>query len=198
MKNVLIINGHQKYDEFAEGNLTKVLINTASEFLSNSGYNVKHSIVETSYVIKEELEKFAWADYILFQYPVYWAGLPWLTKKYVDEVFSSGEKSVTYQDDGRSREDASKKYGSGGLMKEKKYMLSMTYNCPISEFDNKEGFWEGQSLDEVNIATHKTFKFCGAKQLDSYSIHDVYKGDLDIDEQLELFHKTLEKNFTNN
>lgn len=68
--------------------------------------------------------------------------VPWITKKYIDEVFSSGVQSITYKDDGRSRDDASKKYGSGGLMNEKQYMLSLTYNCPVSEFNKKEGFFE--------------------------------------------------------
>jgi len=195
MKNILIINGHQRYEQFAEGNLTTSLINAADEYLNNNGFNVKHSIVESDYNIKDELDKFAWADAFLFQYPVYWAGLPWLTKKYVDEIFSSGEKTVTFNDDGRSRFDASKKYGSGGLMKEKKYMLSMTYNCPISEFDNDDGFWEGQSLDQVNIGTHKVFKFCGAKQIESFALHDIYKGDLQLEDELRNFTKTLSRNF---
>jgi len=198
MKNVLIINGHQRYDQFAEGNLTNSLITEAEDFLEKNGFHVKHSIVQSEYDIKEELEKFKWANSFLFQYPVYWAGLPWLTKKYIDEVFSSGEKTVTYTDDGRSRFDTSKKYGSGGLMKDKSYMLSMTYNCPISEFDNKDGFWEGQSLDQVNIATHKTFKFCGANQLKSHALHDVYKGDLVLENAVANFRDTLKKNFLSN
>ncbi len=116
MKNVLIINGHQKYEEIAEGKLTQTFINKAQSFFENNNFEVKHSIVESDYNIKEELEKFKWADYILFQYPVYWMGVPWLTKKYMDEIFSGGNKTVTFINDGRSRSDSSKKYGSGGLM----------------------------------------------------------------------------------
>lgn len=195
MKNILIINGHQKYDQIAEGKLTKLFIDTASDFFSKNGLNVKESVVESAYDIKGELKKLAWADYILFQYPVYWMGVPWLTKKYIDEVFSAGVNSVTYVDDGRSREDASKKYGSGGLMQGKKYMLSLTYNCPITEFDNKDGFFDGLTLDEANVATHKLFQFCGAKPLETYAIHDIFKGDLDMDAELTRFRDTLERNF---
>ena len=187
MKNVLIINGHQKYPVVAEGNLTKLYIDTASEFLQERGFAVKHSVVESSYDIKEELEKFAWADIILFQYPVYWMGTPWLTKKYIDEIFSAGKDTVTYASDGRSRLDASKRYGSGGLMQGKHYMLSLTYNCPTSEFSNEQGFFEGLSLDEANVATHKTFQFCGATPLKTFSVHDIFKGDLDINAEKERF-----------
>ncbi|QOY55317.1 NAD(P)H-dependent oxidoreductase [Candidatus Sulfurimonas marisnigri] len=198
MKNVLIINGHQKYEDIAEGNLTKMYIDSASEFFEQNGFSVKHSIVESDYDVKEELQKFAWADYILFQYPVYWMGVPWITKKYIDEVFSTGVNTVTYISDGRSREDTSKKYGNGGLMQGTKYMLSLTYNCPTSEFSNNDGFFDGLSLDEANIATHKTFQFCGAEPLETYSVHDIFKGDLDMDSELKIFNALLKKNFIDN
>jgi len=196
LKNVLIINGHQKYDEVAEGNLTRAYINKADNFLSQNGFTIKHSIVESDYSVKEEVEKFAWADYIIVQYPVYWMGVPWITKKYIDEIFSAGAHSVTYTSDGRSRDDSSKKYGSGGLMNDTKYMLSLTYNCPTSEFNNKDGFFDGLSLDEANVATHKTFQFCGAKQMSTYSVHDIFKGDLDLENELCVFEEKLKRNFS--
>ena len=195
MKNVLIINGHQYYKNIAEGKLTQSYIDKADSFFKENGFSVKHSIVDKEYDVNEEVQKFAWADFILFQYPVYWMGLPWKAKKYVDEIFSAGVGSVTYVSDGRSRDDESKKYGSGGLMNDKKYMLSLTYNCPTSEFDNKDGFFEGLSLDEANYAVHKTFQFCGAKQLETYSVHDIFKGDLNLDNELEKFEKLLRKIF---
>ena len=195
MKNVLIINGHQRYDEVAEGNLTKMYIDSASEFFEKNGFNVKHSIVESDYDVKKEVEKFVWADYIVLQYPVYWMGVPWLTKKYIDEVFSAGDHNGLYINDGRTRSDASKRYGSGGLMQGTKYMISLTYNCPASEFSDKDGFFDGLSLDEANIATHKTFQFCGAEPLETYSVHDIFKGDLDVDSELKCFRVTLERNF---
>ena len=195
MKNVLIINGHQYYEGFAEGKLTQEFISKADEFFEKNGFTVKHSVVDKEYDVTEEVEKFGWADFILFQYPVYWMTLPWKAKKYVDEIFSAGVGKVTYTSDGRSRDDASKKYGSGGLMNDKKYMLSLTYNCPTSEFDNKDGFFEGLSLDEANYAVHKTFQFCGAQQLETYSIHDIFKGDLDLNKELGKFENLLIKNF---
>lgn len=195
MKNVLIINGHQKYEQIAEGKLTQNFIDSANEFFISNGFNVKHSIVESDYDIEDEVSKFEWADYILFQYPVYWMGVPWLTKKYIDEIFSAGGNRVTYINDGRSRDDASKRYGSGGLMTNKKYMLSLTYNCPTSEFNYPDGFFDGLSLDEANIATHKTFQFCGAKPLKTYSVHDIFKGDMNLEVELDRFQIVLKENF---
>lgn len=141
------------------------------------------------------MEKFTWADGFLFQYPVFWMSVPWTTKKYIDEVFSGGKGKVTFANDGRSSEDKNKRYGSGGMLCDKKYMLSMTYNCPTSEFGDKEGFFDGFNLDEANIATHKTFQFCGMKPMESYSVHDIFKGDLDLEGELNKFEGVLKKNF---
>ncbi|RXK00512.1 flavodoxin [Arcobacter sp. CECT 8986] len=195
MKKVLIINAHQKYEGYAEGNLTQNYIDKANEFFTKNGFEIKNTAIDKGYDVKEELEKFAWADYILFQYPVYWMSLPWISKKYIDEVCSGGAGTVTFENDGRSRHDASKTYGSGGLMKGKKYMLSITYNCPESEFSNKDGFFEGLSLDQANFAVHKTFQFCGLEQLKTYSVHDIYKGDLNLEKELEKFENRLKDNF---
>ncbi len=193
MKKVLIINGHQYYDVVARGELTQHYIDKANEFFLNNGFDVKNTHIEKGYDIKEESDKLVWADYILLQYPVYWMGTPWITKKYFDEVLTQG---VHYASDGRSREDASKTYGSGGLLSGK-YMLSVTYNCPSSEFDNKNGFFDGLSLDEAHIATHKIFQFCGMDPLKTYSVHDIFKGDLNLDAELKKFESVLEKNFKN-
>ncbi len=195
MNNVLIINGHQYYKGIAEGNLTKDVIKEIDKFCTAKGCLVKHSSVE-SYEINDELEKFKWADLIVFQYPVYWMGLPWIAKKYVDDIFSSGVGEVTYRNDRRSLTDISKKYGSGGLMGGKKYMLSLTYNCPLSEFSSKDGFFDGLSLEESNCAVHKVFQFCGATKTETFSIHDVYKGDLKIDDEFARLNNILKRNIS--
>ena len=118
--------------------------------------------------------------------------VPWIAKKYIDETFTQGRH---YSSDGRSRTDASKLYGSGGLLQGKKYMLSLTYNCPASAFDNKSSLFDGMSLDQAHVAVHKTFQFCGLEPLETYAVHDIFKGDLDLNAELEKFEKVLTKNF---
>ena len=176
----------------AKGELTQSYIDNANDFFKENGFEVKHTHIEKGYIVEDECEKFQWADYVLFQYPVYWMGLPWIAKKYLDETFTQGRH---YASDGRSRSDASKLYGSGGLLTGKKYMLSLTYNCPESAFDNKNSLFDGLSLDEAQIAVHKTFQFCGLKPLETYAVHDIFKGDLDLNAELEKFEKVLTKNF---
>lgn len=196
MKHVLLLNLHQKYEGLANGNLTRDILAEAKRYFLEHGYEVRETTIEEGYELGDELEKFAWADVLFVQSPVYWMGLPWLAKKYVDEIFSGGNGTVTFVNDGRSRDDASKKYGSGGLMGAKRYMLSFTYNCPTSEFDNPEGFFDGLSLDQANIALHKTFQFCGAQPLKSYSVHDVYKSDFDLSAALSDLRTVLDRNFS--
>lgn len=194
MKKVLILNGHQFYENVAKGELTEKILEKATQFFKDNNFLIKYTNIDKGYDIKEECEKFEWADYVLFQYPVYWMGVPWIAKKYFDETFTQGRH---YANDGRSKNDDSKTYGSGGLLKGKKYMLSLTYNCPKSEFNNPDGFFDGLSLDEANIATHKTFQFVGLEPLKSYSMHDIYKGDLDLNKELVKFEEVLKSNFLN-
>ena len=191
-KKILILNGHQYYDVVAKGELTQAYIDKANDFFVKNGFEVKHTNIEKGYDKEEECEKFEWADYVLFQYPVYWMSVPWIAKKYIDETFTQGRH---YSSDGRSRSDASKLYGSGGLLQGKKYMLSLTYNCPASAFDNKNSLFDGMSLDQAHVAVHKTFQFCGLEPLETYAVHDIFKGDLDLNAELEKFEKVLTKNF---
>ena len=195
MQNVLIINGHQYQRNVAEGKLTNILIESADTFFKGRGFHVQHSVTQSAYNVSKEVDKLAWADFIFFQYPTFWMGVPWITKKYIDEVFSAGQGKVTYINDGRTRSDPSKLYGTGGLMRNKKYMLSLTYNCPLSEFSSKDGFFEGLSIDEANVAVHKTLQFCGAYPLETFSIHDIFKGDLSIEREKERFRTHLIRNF---
>ena len=191
-KKILILNGHQYYDVVAKGELTQAYIDKANDFFLKNSFEVKHTNIEKGYEKEEECEKFEWADYVLFQYPVYWMSVPWIAKKYIDETFTQGRH---YSSDGRSRSDASKLYGSGGLLQGKKYMLSLTYNCPASAFDNKNSLFDGMSLDQAHVAVHKTFQFCGLEPLETYAVHDIFKGDLDLNAELEKFEKVLTKNF---
>lgn len=195
MKKVLLLNLHQRYEGIANGNLTRDILTQAKDFFLSNGYEVKETNIDNGYEVSEELEKFKWADIFFVQSPVYWMGLPWLGKKYIDEIFSGGAGTVTYASDGRTREDASKHYGSGGLMDGKEYMLSFTYNCPRSEFENKNGFFDGLSLDEANVALNKTFQFCGVTKLPSYAVYDVYKSDFHLESILENFAEHMKNTF---
>jgi len=177
MKKILIINSHQKYEGIAEGKLNQTMVDIMKDELVTKGCEVKLTTIENGYDIDGEVEKHIWADIIITQSPVYWFGSPWIYKKYIDEIFTAGlfqQRLVV--DDGRTRTDPNKQYGTGGKMQGKKHMLSLTWNAPKEVFGDKDqNLFEGKTVDEVFIANTSVYKFCGAENLPSFSCHDVMK-----------------------
>ena len=101
-------------------------------------------------------------------------GEPWIVKKYIDEVFTEGHGRL-YASDGRSRSDANKKYGSGGLIQGKQHMLSLTWNAPQEAFDDPDQFFHGQGVDGLYMHFHKANEFLGMTRLPTFLCPDVIK-----------------------
>ena len=188
MKKVLIINAHQKYEGFAEGKLNQTFMDTAKEFLEAQNCEVKTTYIEKGYDIEEEIAKHEWADVVITQTPVYWFNTPWIHKKYIDEVFTTAlVQGKIVVDDGRTRTDPNKQYGTGGLSQGKKYLLSTTWNAPAEAFgDKSQTLFEGKSVDDALINLSANYKFCGYEILSGFHSHNVMK-----DPQVESDIKTL-------
>ncbi|QYZ66430.1 MAG: flavodoxin [Gammaproteobacteria bacterium (ex Lamellibrachia satsuma)] len=192
MKKVLLINAHQFYEGFAEGKLNKTMVGVIKEEMEQKGCAVKLTYIEKGYDINEEVEKHIWADIIITQSPVYWFGTPWIYKKYIDEVFTTAlvQQSLVV-DDGRTRKDPNKQYGTGGKMQGKQYMLSLTWNAPSQAFGNKgQNLFEGKTVDDIFIGNTAAYKFCGAEILPSFSCYDVMK-DPDVESDIERLKQHL-------
>lgn len=129
---------------------------------------------DSHYDVKAEVQNFLWADVVIWQMPGWWMGAPWTVKKYMDDVFTEGHGSL-YASDGRTRSDASKKYGSGGLIQGKKYMLSLTWNAPLEAFTEKDQFFEGVGVDGAYLPFHKANQFLGMVPLPTFIVNDVIK-----------------------
>ncbi|KQV87925.1 flavodoxin [Massilia sp. Root351] len=177
MKRVLIINAHQAYQGIASGKLNRTMAGVIREEMAQRGYEVRESVIERGYDIDAEVDKHVWADVIILQSPVYWFGMPWIYKKYVDEVFTAGlVQQRLLVDDGRSRDEPGRQYGSGGKMQGKRYMMSLTWNAPREAFGNpQQRLFEGKSVDDVFVSNTANYKFCGAEVLPAFSSHDVVK-----------------------
>lgn len=173
-KNILIINAHQYYEGFAEGKLNHSLTSVAEKSLSSANHQIRITSIDKSYDITTELENHIWADIVIIQTPVYWFGIPWIFKKYIDEVYTSGMGKL-WESDGRSSTDSSKKYGSGGLVQGKKYMISTTWNAPEEAFSDSGQFFNGNDVDMVFMGLHKIYQFLGMEQMDSFNCYDVMK-----------------------
>ncbi|WP_434717883.1 NAD(P)H-dependent oxidoreductase [Raoultella ornithinolytica] len=177
MKNVLIINAHQYYEGISSGELNNTMITVIQEEMESRGCVVRVTNIERGYDVNEEVEMHLWADIIITQSPVYWFGTPWIYKKYIDEVFTAGLIQQCFLvDDGRSRQDPSKQYGTGGKMQGKQYMLSLTWNAPKEAFDdNNQVLFSGKSVDDVFIYNTVNYKFCGVAPVPSFSCFNVMK-----------------------
>ncbi|MBK5145729.1 NAD(P)H-dependent oxidoreductase [Budviciaceae bacterium BWR-B9] len=173
MSKILIINAMKKFAH-SNGELNLTLHHAAADFLRQTGHEVKETIIDHGYVVEDEIEKYLWADTVIYQQPGWWMGTPWILKKYIDEVFTEGHGRL-YASDGRSRSDASKKYGSGGLIQGKTYMLSVTWNAPQEAFDDPSQFFEGAGVDGVYLPFHKANQFLGMKPLPTFLCVDVMK-----------------------
>ncbi len=173
--NILLLNGH-KYYPFAQGRLNKTLFDKILEILSTHN-QLKTTVIEKGYELEGEIDKFKWADSVIFQMPVNWFSFPAITKAYIDDVYRHG---LFY--------GPSENYGEGGLMKGKKYMYSLTWNSPEAAFEQSGGFFDGRGVDEVIIAMHKLQQFCGFEKIPTFSCFDVvhnpdipsYLSDLEI------------------
>lgn len=173
MSNILIINGAKKFAH-SNGDLNNTLTTLASNVLLELGHQVKITRTDGEYDIQQEVQKYLWADVIIYQMPGWWMGAPWTVKKYIDEIFTEGHGTL-YANDGRTRSDASKQYGSGGLIQDKKYMLSLTWNAPMQAFTEKDQFFNGVGVDGVYLAFHKANQFLGMQSLSTFIVNDVIK-----------------------
>jgi modulator of drug activity B len=193
MKKILIINAHQYYS-FSEGNLTKALIERMEKQLKEKGYEIQHSNIMHEYDPALEMEKHIWADCVILQSPVNWMGLPWMGKKYIDEVYSRGMMGKLCAGDGRTSQAPKKNYGSGGTLKGKKYMLSLTFNAPKEAFnDSSEYLFQGKSVDDLWYAQHMNFRFFAMEPLETFVCYDVMKNP-EIENDFKRLKEHLDKN----
>ncbi|MFJ5294921.1 NAD(P)H-dependent oxidoreductase [Pseudomonas sp. NPDC088368] len=173
MKKVLFINGGKQFAH-SDGRYNATLHDVALAFMDRAGFDVQQTFIDGGYDVAEEVQKFLWADVIVWQMPGWWMGAPWTVKKYIDEVFTEGYGSL-YANDGRTRSDASQKYGSGGLLQGKQYMISATWNAPQQAFDDPTDFFEGKGVDAVYFPFHKANQFLGMTGLPTFLAVDVMK-----------------------
>jgi modulator of drug activity B len=173
MKNILLLNGAKQFAH-SDGRYNTTMHETALSFFDRPGFDVKQTLIDAGYDLGEEVAKYLWADVIIYQMPGWWMGAPWIVKKYLDEVFTEGHGSL-YANDGRTRSDASQKYGSGGLLQRKQYMISATWNAPQQAFDDPTDFFEGKGADAVYFPFHKANEFLGMTGLPTFLCVDVMK-----------------------
>ena len=182
IKDIHIINAHQKWAGIAEGNLSTHFVSTITNALTNKAVNYTLTTIDNGEDVENEVTGWLAADVIIMHFPMYWMGLPWLAKKYIDEVFMRGHGKI-YRSDGR--DIAGGLYGSGGLLTNK-YMLSINANAPLEAFNQDTQFFNGLGVDDAFIAVHNSFKFIGSTQLPTFIANDIFKSPVIEDDTQRL------------
>lgn len=182
-KRILIINGHEYY-QHSKGNLNMTLFHEMVHLLS-ANYEVQTTILQEGFNKDEEQNKMKWANVVIYQTPIYNYNVPALFKKYMDETQEHG---VYFQ-------GSANDYGlDKGLLTDKSYMFSTTWNAPSDAFNDRDQFFEGRNVDDVLFPLYLIHKYAGMNALDTFSCFDVKKNP-DIDLYLDSLKNHLAKYF---
>jgi NAD(P)H dehydrogenase (quinone) len=159
MKKILIINGHPNPESFNAALIAayehailnqnvevKVLNIHELDFEPSLTYGyTKRMEVETDIVKSQEL--ISWADHMVWFHPVWWGGLPALTKGFIDRVFTPGFAF---------------KYRENSVWWDK--LLSGKTGRIITTLDQPAFFYRMMfGRPSVNQLKKSTLQFCGVK-----------------------------------
>ncbi len=192
MKKIFVINAGQDFGH-SGGLLNKTLSEWTAGYFKNSGeYEIKFTDINSEYNLSEEVEKFVWADVIIYHTPIWWFQIPFGFKEYIDRVFTEGHQKI-YVSDGRRSANSTRNYGTGGALHGRKYMLTTTWNAPEEAFTIEDEFFRQHSVDDgVMFGFHQMNQFIGLSRIESFHFYDVMKNP-QIDHSKEIYLKHLEK-----
>jgi modulator of drug activity B len=195
MKKIFVINGGQKFGH-SGGKFNKTITETTVDFFENQpGFEVKYTDINEEYDPAEEVQKYVWADVVIYHTPIWWFQVPHGLKKYIDVVFTEGHANGIYKSDGRTAENPTINYGTGGMLHGRQYMVTTSWNAPKEAFTLPNEFFMETSVDDGPLfGFHRMNAFTGMTPLQSLHFHDVMKN-ADIQHNLNTYTDHLTKNF---
>jgi len=195
MKNILIINAGQHFGH-SGGRYNDTVAEVTLGFLKENGFRIRQTNIASGYQPDEEVEKFVWADVIIYHTPIWWFQLPHAFKQYIDEVFTAGHRKGIYNSDGRSSENPEINYGTGGMLHGRHYLVTTSWNAPKTAFTLPGEFFGERSVDDGPLfGFHRMNAFTGMKPMSSYHFHDVEKN-ADLVRDMADYRAHLEATFT--
>jgi len=197
MTKVFIINGGQQFGQ-SGGRFNETISDATTEFFRNRPeFEVKTTNINHAYDLKEEVAKYVWADIVIYHTPIWWFQVPHGLKEYIDKVFTEGHNTGIYHSDGRSSANPAINYGTGGMLKGKKYMVTTSWNAPKEAFTLPGEFFNETSVDDgILFGFHRMNAFIGLKPLPGMHFHDVEKN-ADINRDLSIYRNHLQEVFIN-
>ncbi len=188
MKNIFVINGGEKFAH-SGGLFNKTLLELDEQFFTTEkGFEFQFTDINDPYEISTEIDKLVWADVVIYHFPVWWMGLPYALKEYLDKVLTAGHRKGLYYSDGRKADNPAINYGTGGLLHGTKYMVTTTWNAPETAFTLPGEFFQQKSVDDgILFGFHRMNEFCAMEAVESFHFHDVEKNN--SAEQVAIHHK---------
>lgn len=113
--------------------------------------------------ILDEMEKVAWSDILIFQFPIYFTGFPAMMKGWIDRVFAAGF----------AFNPATGSAYETGLLKGKKAMLVMTAGADEALYS--EGGMHGDIHELLRYITHCTLEYTGLEVLPPHMVFEAGK-----------------------
>lgn len=180
-RTVHVVNAHLTYSDWSDGTLNLAMAEKAKAHLVGRGHIVTETKVEDFYDPDVEVQRYLDADLVILKTPINWFGAPWIYKRYVDEVFTAGLRSKKFNDDdGRTRSDPTRQYGTGGHMHGRGFFIAATWSAPADTFGNADSvLFGGKSVDDVLLTISTSYKFVGYSILENYGIFDIFR-DTDV------------------
>lgn len=131
--------------------------------------------------LQEELDRVAWADLLIFQFPVWWSSMPAILKGWFDRVFAQG--FVVDLEKGRV-------YGEG-LLKGKRAMIVATTGATAEMY--APGGVHGDLGAHLSIITHNIFEFVGMTPLPPFIVFGASgMSRAEGERQLQRYRETLQ------
>jgi len=195
---IFVINGGQVFGH-SGGKFNKTIFDATIAFFNTApGFEVRSTDINEAYDVVEEVKKYVWADVVIYHTPIWWFQLPHGMKKYIDEVFTEGYNTGIYKSDGRSSANPAINYGTGGSLHGRKYMLTTSWNAPVTAFTLPGEFFDQHTVDQGPLfGFHRMNAFTGMEPLQSMHFHDVQKN-ADIINDLKLYNQHLNTIFITN
>lgn len=194
MTKIFVINGGQHFGH-SGGKFNKTLTELDITFFTEeNGFELKITDINEAYNPDEEVEKYVWADVIIYHFPVWWFSMPHKLKEYIDVVFTAGHKKGIYYSDGRKSHNPDINYGTGGSLQGRKYMVTTTWNAPETAFTLPNEFFDQKNVDEgVLFGFHKMNQFTSLEKINGIHFHDLEKNVTQqmVDEYKEKYTKHL-------
>lgn len=195
MKKIFVINAGQSFKHSGGKYNQTITENTLSVLKNIENVEIKITNIDEGYDKDEEVEKFVWADYIIYHTPIWWFQLPFGFKKYIDEVFTAGHNKGIYKSDGRSTANPEINYGTGGMLGGRKYMVTTSWNAPATAFTLPGEFFKETSVDQGPLfGFHRMNAFVSLEKLESFHFHDVEKN-ADIERDMKRYREHLNQVF---